>query len=57
MAPCIPDVPYKIQGIFIAVFSYIWTTAFIDDYDAPYPEDKGLETIILVLHNKIKLIK
>lgn len=33
MPPFIPDVPYKIQFIFILTFSYIWSTAFIDDYE------------------------
>ena len=37
MPPFIPDVPYKIQFIFILTFSYIWCTAFIDDYEEPTP--------------------
>jgi hypothetical protein len=39
MPPFIPDVPYKIQGLFLVTFAYIFLTAFIDDYDAPFPDD------------------
>lgn len=40
MAPFIPDIPYQIQFVFICAFSYIWVTAFIDDYEAPMPTDQ-----------------
>ena len=48
MPPFIPDVPYKIQAIFISVFFYIWYTAFIDDYNAEVPADGEARTEILV---------
>ena len=38
LRPFIPDVPYHIQLVFIATFSYIWYSAFIDkDYLEPLP--------------------
>lgn len=37
LLPLIPDVPYLCQAVFIFTFAYIWTTAFVDDYLAPYP--------------------
>lgn len=53
--PFIPDVPYKIQGLFVCTFSYIWLTAFTDDYTAPLPEDNPEErTRILVIFNILK---
>ena len=49
MPAFIPDVPYKIQFIFILTFSYVWSTAFIDDYEAPLPPEGDPErTAILV---------
>jgi len=48
MPPLIPDVPYKIQGIFIVTFSYIWTTAFVDNYEDPLPADGPEREEILV---------
>jgi len=48
MPPFIPDVPYKIQAIFISVFFYIWSTAFVDDYLADVPADGEARTEILV---------
>ena len=39
MPPFIPDVPYKVQAIFIGTFSYIWSTAFVDDYLDPMPPE------------------
>lgn len=39
MPPFIPDVPYKVQAIFICTFYYIWSTAFTDDYLEPMPLD------------------
>lgn len=42
--PFIPDVPYKIQGLFILTYAYIWLTAFEDDYLEPMPEDPSLYT-------------
>jgi hypothetical protein len=42
----VPDVPYHIQLLFIFVMGYIWRTAFLDNYDEPYPEDSaGIEKI------------
>ena len=47
--PFIPDVPYKIQGLFILTFAYIWSTAFKDDYLEPLPlDDEAKRTEILV---------
>ena len=46
--PFIPDVPYKIQAIFILTASYIWATAFQDDYLAPMPEKWEDRVVILV---------
>ena len=43
MPPFIPDVPYKIQFIFVLTFSYVWSTAFIDDYEAPLPPEGSKE--------------
>ena len=40
LIPLVPDVPYHIQLLFIIVMGYIWRTAFLDDYDAPYPDNK-----------------
>jgi hypothetical protein len=51
MPPFIPDVPYKIQAIFISVFFYIWSTAFVDDYLADVPVDGEARTEILVRLN------
>jgi hypothetical protein len=48
MPPFIPDIPYKIQGIFIGVFSYIWATAFIDNYLEEVPLEGEARTEILV---------
>lgn len=48
MPPFIPDVPYKIQGIFIAVFSYIWISAFTDNYLEEVPLEGEARTAILV---------
>lgn len=48
MPPFIPDVPYKIQFIFVLTFSYVWSTAFIDDYEAPLPADGPERSLILV---------
>jgi hypothetical protein len=47
MPPFIPDVPYKIQGIFIAVFSYIWISAFTDNYLEEVPLEGEARTEIL----------
>lgn len=38
--PFIPDVAYKIQGLFIITYAYIWYTAFLDDYLEPMPENE-----------------
>jgi len=46
--PFVPDVPYKVQTVFILSFSYIWSTAFLDDYLAPVPKDGEERTEILV---------
>lgn len=46
--PLIPDVPYKIQGLFIATFAFIWSTAFTDDYLEPVPTDPVERTKVLV---------
>jgi hypothetical protein len=48
MAAFIPDIPYQIQILFILTFTFIWGTAFIDDYDQPLPTDEVLRTAILV---------
>ena len=48
MPPFIPDVPYKIQGLFILSFSYVWYTAFTDDYLEDLPADGEARTQILV---------
>ena len=40
LIPLVPDVPYHIQLLFIIVMGYIWRTAFLDDYDSPYPDNK-----------------
>jgi hypothetical protein len=48
MPPFIPDVPYKIQGIFIAVFSFIWISAFTDNYLEEVPLEGEARTEILV---------
>lgn len=53
MPPLIPDVPYKIQGIFIVTFSYIWTTAFVDNYEDPLPADGPEREEILVRSSTI----
>jgi len=37
--PFIPDVPYKIQGLFIITYAAIWYSAFLDDYLEPMPID------------------
>jgi hypothetical protein len=39
LLPFVPDIPYTCQAVFILSFSYIWYTGFIDNYNAPYPED------------------
>ena len=46
--PFIPDVPYKVQGLFIAIFAYVWSTAFVDQYLEPMPTDSVERTNILV---------
>lgn len=51
--PFIPDVPYKIQFIFICCFAYIWLTAFSDDYNEPLPEDEEKRIPILVRFPRI----
>jgi hypothetical protein len=48
MAAFIPDIPYQIQILFILTFTFIWGTAFIDDYDQPLPTDEAKRTEILV---------
>ena len=48
MPPFIPDVPYKIQGIFLITFAYIWGSAFVDDYLEPMPDDPAKRIEILV---------
>jgi hypothetical protein len=48
MPPFIPDIPYKIQGIFIGVFSYIWISAFTDNYLEEVPLEGEARTEILV---------
>lgn len=39
LLPFVPDVPYLCQGVFIFTFSYIWYTAFLDNYNDEYPAD------------------
>jgi hypothetical protein len=49
MSLFIPDIPYKVQLLFISVFAYIWLSAFwYDDYLAPMPTDIVERTEILV---------
>lgn len=38
LLPFVPDVPYHVQLVFFVTFSYIWYSAFIDDYNAPLPD-------------------
>lgn len=47
--PFIPDVAYKIQGLFVVTYAYIWYTAFIDDYLEPMPTDEEQRTNIFVI--------
>ena len=49
--PFVPDVPYKIQFIFLCSFSYIWSTAFIDDYLEPMPGNPDERIKVLVRRN------
>ena len=39
LLPFVPDIAYEVQLVFIFTFAYIWSTAFLDDYNAPYPAD------------------
>lgn len=58
MPPFIPDVPYKVQAIFISVFFYIWYTAFVDDYNGEVPTEGEARTQILVrVHISLKIFR
>lgn len=55
--PFIPDVPYKIQGLFVCTFAYIWSTAFTDDYLAPLPDDtKERQNIAVITRDLIDIL-
>ncbi len=49
--PFIPDVPYKIQGLFIITYAYIWMTAFTDNYLDPLPDNEAERKEIFVSLN------
>ena len=54
--PFVPDVPYRVQIIFITCFAYIWSSAFKDDYLEPMPTDPVQRTEILVSLNQSNLL-
>jgi hypothetical protein len=54
--PFIPDVPYRVQIIFIACFYYIWSSAFTDDYLEPLPTDPEKRKEILVSYCDHKIL-
>ena len=39
LIPFVPDLPYHIQTLFMLCMCFIWSRAFVHDYDSDLPDD------------------